>query len=210
MMQAAIEVLYVDSDIVIVNKPWDLLSVPGRGPDKQDCLWYRVQQQGYPTARIVHRLDYATSGLMVLALNADSHRAMSKLFEQRQVTKRYQALVTGHLEGSGEVAEPLRCDWKNRPLQIVDHQQGKPALTFWQATESTDQQSRVLLTPHTGRSHQLRVHMQWLGHAICGDRFYADEQGQAMSERLCLHAELLGFNHPITGKPLQWHAPCPF
>lgn len=204
------EILYADDQVIIVNKPADLLSVPGRGEHKQDCVWRRVQQT-HPTARIVHRLDYATSGLMVLALDADSHRYMNKEFQQRRTAKSYQAIVFGNLvEESGEVKEPLRCDWENRPLQIIDYEHGKQAHTRWEKLEHGPLGTRVKLHPITGRSHQLRVHMQFLGHPIVGDRFYAPEEAVALSPRLLLHAETLGFNHPETDEWVEFHAPVPF
>ncbi|WP_286238966.1 RluA family pseudouridine synthase [Neptuniibacter halophilus] len=205
-----IEIIYADDALVIANKPWDMLSVPGRGEDKQDCLWRRVQQQ-FPTARIVHRLDYATSGLMVLALTLEAQRQLSRAFQERQTQKRYQAIIAGTPgQRCGRVELPLRCDWERRPLQIVDHEQGKAALTHWQITGEHELGTRIELTPVTGRSHQLRVHMQAIGHPIVGDRFYADERSQAASERLLLHAEQLAFPHPENGKECSFQAPCPF
>ncbi len=202
--------LYSDDSIVVVSKPAGLLSVPGRGEDKQDCLWRRVQQR-FPTARIVHRLDQATSGLLILALNADSHRNLSIQFQQRVPTKRYQAIIAGIPEASsGRVELPLRCDWENRPLQIVDPIDGKPATTDWLCIETYADRCRVLLHPITGRSHQLRVHMQALGHPIIGDHFYAPEPFRSASDRLQLHAEQLGLKHPIGGEWLEFEAPCPF
>lgn len=205
-----IEVLYHDEQIVVANKPHDLLSVPGRGADNQDCLWHRLQQQ-FPTARIVHRLDCATSGVMVLGLDADSHRELSRQFHDRQTSKRYIAVVSGVLsEASGSVELPLRCDWDNRPRQMVDHDQGKQALTHYKVLEQFDHCARVELTPITGRSHQLRVHMQALGHPILGDRFYADPVALAQADRLLLHAQMLGFNHPASQQPITVEAACPF
>ena len=206
-----ITVVYCDENLLVVDKPHDLLSVPGRGPDKQDCLISRLIEQGFPSALIVHRLDYATSGLLVIALNKATHKALSNLFQNRAVEKSYQALVTGstHSE-SGEVNQPLRCDWENRPLQIVDYEWGKNAITHWQVLERNAEHTRLLLRPETGRSHQLRVHMQWLGHAICGDRFYAQPQGLALSKRLCLHAQSLAFAHPESGEKMHFHSECPF
>lgn len=204
------EQIYADDHIVIVNKPADLLSVPGRGEDKQDCVWRRVQKT-HPTARIVHRLDYATSGLMVLALSADSHRKLSTEFQERRTEKSYQAIVFGTLtETAGEVTEPLRCDWDNRPLQMICYEHGKKALTRWEKIGEEEFGSRVRLYPITGRSHQLRVHMQHLGHAIIGDRFYASEEAQALSPRLLLHAEHLALHHPHSGEWLEFSAPVPF
>lgn len=204
------EIIFSDAHLVVINKPAELLSVPGRGEDKQDCVWRRVQQH-FPTARIVHRLDFATSGLMVLALDAESHRRLSAEFQQRRTSKSYQALVHGTLTpANGEVTVPLRCDWERRPLQIVDFEQGKSAHTRWEVIGEASHGSRVRLYPITGRSHQLRVHMQHLGHAIIGDRFYATTEAQALSDRLMLHAEHLGFHHPESGEWVEFHAPTPF
>ena len=206
-----INIKYLDADLIIVEKPHDVLSVPGRGPDKQDCLISQLVTQGFDSALIVHRLDFATSGLMVVALNKKMHRALSLLFQHRAITKHYQALVSGiTIADSGTVDQPLRCDWENRPRQIVDYQWGKKALTHWQVRERHPHYSRIQLTPETGRSHQLRVHMQWLGHAICGDRFYAKPSGLALSDRLCLHASHLAFIHPLTEQALSIESPCPF
>lgn len=204
------QLIYSDSDIVVVNKDADQLSVPGRGEDKQDCLWRRVQQS-HPTARIVHRLDFATSGIMVLGLNAESHRHLSIQFQERQTAKRYLAIIAGQPSASaGIVDQPLRCDWENRPLQIIDHEQGKQAETHWQILHRFQDRCLVELIPITGRSHQLRVHMQYLGHPILGDRFYANEAQIACSSRLLLHAESLSFSHPVSGKALQFTCPAPF
>jgi tRNA pseudouridine32 synthase/23S rRNA pseudouridine746 synthase len=206
-----IPVLYADEHIVVINKPYDLLSVPGKGPDKQDCLWFRVQQQGFPTARIVHRLDYATSGLMVLALTASAHALISKQFQQREVSKRYHAIISGiPTEDNGIIDQPLRCDWERRPLQMVDHEQGKQAITRWEVIERLSNATRVHLFPKTGRSHQLRVHMLWMGHPIAGDRFYADEAALSLSDRLMLHAEELAFTHPASSEPLHFVELAPF
>lgn len=204
------EYIYSDDTLVVVSKPAGLLSVPGRGEDKQDCLWRRVQQQ-FPTARIVHRLDQATSGLLVLALSADSHRNLSIQFQQRIPSKRYQAIIAGIPEQtSGRVELPLRCDWDNRPLQMVDFSDGKPATTEWQCVEALEDRCRVHLHPITGRSHQLRVHMQALGHPIIGDNFYAPEPFRSASNRLLLHAEHLALRHPVSGEWLEFESPCPF
>lgn len=205
-----IEYLYQDDWMLVVNKPSGLLSVPGRGPDKQDCVWHRVQQQ-HPTARIVHRLDQATSGLMVMAKTAESHRALSIQFQDRIPEKRYQAVIAGAPEQQeGQIELPLRCDWERRPRQMVDPVQGKPALTHWRCIERGTDSSRVLLFPHTGRSHQLRVHMQALGHPILGDEFYAPSDVIARASRLLLHAERLALRHPVSTDWMAFCAPCPF
>ncbi len=207
-----LEYLYDDDQLVVVNKPAGLLSVPGRGEDKQDCLWRRVQQT-FPTARIVHRLDQATSGILVLALNAESHRHLSMQFQQRTTDKRYKAIVSGLLEqDEGRVELPLRCDWERRPLQMVDHEQGKPATTDWYCTLRDEENncSHMTLIPITGRSHQLRVHMQALGHPILGDRFYAPSSEAEQYSRLHLHAEMLAFDQPVNGARLTFESPSPF
>ncbi|WP_210394898.1 RluA family pseudouridine synthase [Motiliproteus sediminis] len=205
-----ITILYHDDHLVFVNKPHDLLSVPGKGPDNADCVLSRTRQQ-FPTARIVHRLDCATSGVMVLAQDADSHRELSRQFHDRETCKRYLADIDGHPPASqGECTHPLRCDWPNRPRQMVCWKQGKTALTHWQVLEQHSDHARVELIPHTGRSHQLRVHMLALGHPILGDRFYARGSALAKSSRLHLHAESLEITHPQTGRRLRVAAPCPF
>lgn len=204
------DILFADDSVIVVCKAADLLSVPGRGEDKQDCLWRRVQQP-FPTARIVHRLDYATSGIMVLGLDADSHRHLSIQFQNRTTDKRYEAVIAGRPDAaSGVIDQPLRCDWDNRPLQIIDPEQGKAAQTRWQILEHSTDRSRVELLPVTGRSHQLRVHMQFLGHPILGDRFYATESQIAASDRLLLHAQMLSFNHPVSGERMRFESPTPF
>lgn len=205
-----IEYLYQDDHMLVISKPSGLLSVPGRGPEKQDCVWRRVQQR-YPTARIVHRLDQATSGLMVLALTADSHRALSIQFQERIPRKRYQAVIAGEpAQDEGSIDLPLRCDWERRPRQMVDQVQGKAALTHWQCIERQGDHSRVLLFPHTGRSHQLRVHMLALGHPILGDELYAPETIVTLAPRLLLHAEYLALQQPDNGQWLEFNSTCPF
>lgn len=204
--------IYADAALIVVNKPSGLLSVPGRGADKQDCLIRRVQLD-YPDALIVHRLDYDTSGLLVLARGKLMHRQLSILFQERQVDKRYVAVVGGRLTPeSGEVDLPLIVDWPNRPRHIVDFSLGKPSLTRYRVL-SYDAQgdcSRVALTPETGRTHQLRVHMQALGHPILGDSLYADAGRLSQADRLLLHAELLSFAHPQSGDTLEFACPPPF
>ena len=204
--------IHVDRSLIVANKPTRLLSVPGRGPDKQDCLVSRIQTE-FPDALIVHRLDYDTSGLIVLARGKAMHRALSILFQDRFVTKRYVAVVDGKPEPeSGEVNLPLIVDWPNRPLHKVDFEIGKPALTLYRVLGYDPGQdcSRVALTPETGRTHQLRVHMQSLGHPILGDPLYADEKARAKSDRLLLHAEYLAFTHPVTEKALTFTCDAPF
>ena len=204
--------IHVDRSLIVVNKPTRLLSVPGRGPDKQDCLVSRLQVE-FPDALIVHRLDYDTSGLIVLARGKEIHRALSILFQDRLVEKRYVAVISGRPESaSGEVNLPLIVDWPNRPLHKVDFELGKPALTRYSVLsyDSGQDCSRVALTPETGRTHQLRVHMKSLGHPILGDPLYANENAREKSNRLLLHAEFLSFTHPVTGKTLSFTCDAPF
>ena len=192
-----IEYVYNDEQIIIVDKPANMLSVPGRTPDKKDCLIHRVQKR-FPEARIVHRLDFATSGLMVIAQNRESHRELSRQFENRETEKTYVAKVFGQPEqASGVLDQPMRCDWERRPLQIVDHKLGKKALTHWRIIERFENSCLVELSPTTGRTHQLRVHMQAMGHPILGDELYAHEAAYSMADRLNLHAKELIINHPV-------------
>jgi tRNA pseudouridine32 synthase/23S rRNA pseudouridine746 synthase len=191
-----IEYVYNDEHIIIVDKPANMLSVPGRTPDKQDCLIHRVRKR-FSEARIVHRLDFSTSGLMVIAQNQESHRELGRQFENRKTEKKYVAKVFGLPdETSGIINLPLRCDWERRPLQIIDHQQGKNALTHWEIIERFQDSCILELSPTTGRTHQLRVHMQAMGHPILGDELYAHEAAYSMSDRLNLHAKELIINHP--------------
>lgn len=216
-----IQLLYADDTLLVVDKPSGLLAVPGRGADKQDCLSARVQAR-YPDALIVHRLDMATSGLMVMARGPAVQRALSMAFAARAVTKRYIALVAGRLEAPaqdrgvpeewGTIDLPIIVDWPNRPLRIVDHQSGKPSLTRWRVLgyDEAGLNTRVELEPVTGRSHQLRVHLCELGHPILGDALYAPPEVQALSGRLLLHAGLLGFAHPLTDEALVFESATPF
>ena len=204
--------LHVDRSLIVVNKPTRLLSVPGRGPDKQDCLIARVQTE-FPDALIVHRLDYDTSGVLVLARGKNMHRELSILFQERRVTKRYIAVVAGlPVEERGLVDLPLIVDWPRRPLHKVDFALGKTALTRYEvlARDPEKNTARLALTPETGRTHQLRVHMQALGHPILGDPLYAEGTARNQAERLLLHAQHLAFAHPVTGKSLSFTSPEPF
>lgn len=202
-------IVYQDQAILVVNKPSGLLSVPGRLPQHKDSVALRLQQV-YPEARIVHRLDWETSGLMVLALSKDYHRALSRQFEQRLVHKQYQAVVAGQIAAQGEANWPLICDWERRPRQKVCYEHGKPAQTLWQrlAYHAETDCALVDLKPITGRSHQLRVHMQQQGHVILGDPLYADPQRQQQASRLLLHAYQLSFYHPEHQAWMQFVQPC--
>lgn len=195
------DILYQDDDFIVLNKPANLLSVPGRGPEKQDCLSARVQAE-FPSALIVHRLDYDTSGIIIMALNKPAQSNISRLFQEREINKMYTAIVYGHpKDDSGSVDLPMRCDYERRPLQIIDHEQGKQALTHWKVLQRYDNNtSRIELKPHTGRSHQLRLHMYSLGYPILGDNLYGTIETHAMSDRLLLHATQLSFKHPNTGQ----------
>jgi len=208
----SIELLNKDDALLVLNKPAGLLSVPGRGEDKQDCLTSRVQAF-YPEALSVHRLDMATSGIMLMALGPSNQRYMQRLFEQREVSKKYIAIVEGRLEPQhGEVNLPLMRDWPNRPRQKVDHEQGKPSLTRYRLLQynADEETSRVELEPVTGRSHQLRVHMEALGHPILGDALYGSEIIQTRVERLLLHAESICFQHPTSGDVVFYNSEAPF
>lgn len=204
-------ILYQDAHIMVVNKPSGLLSVPGRLPENKDSVITRIQQD-YPTAQSVHRLDMATSGVMVVALNKAAERELKRQFREREPAKTYIARVWGHLsEDEGQVDLPLICDWPNRPKQKVCFETGKPAQTFWQViSRDNNNSTRVQLKPITGRSHQLRVHMQALSHPILGDHFYAHDEAQAMASRLQLHAESLTVTHPKYGTSMTFHHPADF
>jgi tRNA pseudouridine32 synthase/23S rRNA pseudouridine746 synthase len=214
-MSPYLDIVYQDDDIVVLNKPSGLLTVPGRLPEHQDCLQNRVLKV-LPTATVVHRLDMATSGIILMALNKPAHVAISRQFEKRLTQKSYIARVFGRVEQStGSVKEPLICDWPNRPKQKVDYEHGKTALTHYKVLsyrENNDAQTTTLLelTPVTGRSHQLRVHMLAIGHPILGDRLYAHDQALTISNRLQLHAKMLQISHPVSAQTLTFSKACPF
>jgi tRNA pseudouridine32 synthase/23S rRNA pseudouridine746 synthase len=203
--------LYVDDYLLAVDKPAGLLSVPGRGEDKQDCLIARVQRT-YPEALTAHRLDMGTSGLIICARGCEMQRRLFEIFRERQTEKRYVAVVAGRLEKpEGEIDLPLICDWPNRPRQKVDFEVGKHSLTRYRLLtyDPASNTSRVQLEPVTGRSHQLRVHMASLGHPILGDELYAGEHATA-APRLLLHAEFLRLPHPSTEGFVELHCLAPF
>lgn len=213
--------LHADEVLLVLVKPAGLLCVPGRGEDKQDCLSRRAQAQ-WPDALVVHRLDMSTSGLVIMARGLQAQRALSRAFEQREVHKRYQAVVAGQLpnpqsaNGWNTISLPLAVDWLDRPRSKVCFETGKSSLTRWRlSTPQTPAEhagitTRVELEPFTGRTHQLRVHLQALGHPIVGDALYATPAQQALSSRLLLHADMLELSHPVTGQRLRFHSPCPF
>lgn len=200
-----LETLYADEHIVVVNKPSGLLSVPGRLPENNDSVYTRLQQQ-YDHLWVVHRLDLDTSGIMVLALSKTAASSFGRQFQQRTIYKRYGAVVDGLVaEDQGEIDLPLICDWPNRPLQKVCQETGKASLTSFQvlARDKQNGTTQVALTPHTGRAHQLRVHMQAIGHSILGCDMYASDDVCLASERLLLHAWELGFVHPASRQASQ-------
>ena len=204
--------LYLDEHMLVLNKPSGLLSVPGRGPDKQDCLSKRVQAI-YSDALVVHRLDQDTSGLLIMARGIEAQRRISKAFETRLVHKRYVAVVYARpecseidAEGWAVIEGAILLDWPNRPLHII-HPDGKPSQSRWRLLESSDSASLIELEPVTGRTHQLRVHMQSIGHPILGDSLYAPENIRAMTPRLMLHAKSIRLKHPFTEEPLSFDVP---
>lgn len=202
-------VLHADHEILVVDKPAGLLSVPGRGGDRADCLIARLRG-AFPTVLLVHRLDLDTSGVMVFALTPHAQRHLGKQFETRQVKKVYVARLAGRLEPkTGRVDLPLIVDWPNRPRQKVDHIEGRAAQTDWRVVRASDEETRVRLMPVTGRSHQLRVHMAETGHPILGDPLYASGAA-AEHPRLMLHAESLRLRHPDSGVSISFSAPVPF
>ena len=215
---AGFKLVYADESLLVLDKPSGLLAVPGRGEDKQDCLSSRVQAR-YPEALVVHRLDMATSGLMLLARSRSVQRTLSLAFAAREVHKRYNTVVQGRPamppqaeDGWAVINLPIALDWPSRPLRVIDHLLGKPSKTRWQvvAYDPVTDTTRLLLEPVTGRSHQLRVHLQALGHPILGDALYAPAEIQAAAPRLLLHAQQLRLTHPVTGAAMQFVAATPF
>jgi tRNA pseudouridine32 synthase / 23S rRNA pseudouridine746 synthase len=217
-MSPPLPLVHADGHMLVFDKPAGLLAVPGRGPEHQDCLSARAQAR-FPDALIVHRLDMATSGLVVMARGIEAQRRMSLSFEKRRVHKRYSAVVAGVPDSPSpdhewnEIDLPLIVDWMARPRSKVDHEIGKPSLTRWRVAKTPSPVAggtRLDLEPVTGRSHQLRVHMMAIGHPIVGDPLYASEAQQAMAPRLLLHAQAIEIPHPATDQPMRFEAPCPF
>jgi tRNA pseudouridine32 synthase/23S rRNA pseudouridine746 synthase len=208
-----LEVLHLEAGFVVLAKPPGLLSEPGRGADKRDSLVVRAQAR-FAGARIVHRLDMMTSGVIVLARETLAHASLSEAFREREVDKFYEALVHGRPKvEEGEIDLPLVVDWPNRPRQIVCHDTGKPSLTHYRVTgearvEGVGTLTRIALAPVTGRTHQLRVHLASLGCPIAGDPFYGIAGDP--SPRMMLHACRLALPHPITGEPLVFESAVPF
>lgn len=214
-MPLLLQVIHEGADLLVLDKPSGLLCVPGRGADKQDCLSARAQQR-WPDALVVHRLDMATSGLVLMARTPQMQRALSQAFAEQKIDKRYEAVVDGLLAGNGsgwnEIDAPIAADWPRRPLRVVDPVHGKPSLTRWRVKAALAGQhaTHLLLAPQTGRTHQLRVHMAHVGHPILGDALYGSEEVQARAPRLLLHAAQLALVHPLSGEPLRFDSPAPF
>ncbi len=207
--QDPLVILHQDHEILIVDKPAGLLSVPGKGEHLADCLMVRIETV-FPTALLVHRLDRDTSGVMVFALTPHAQRHLGLQFEKRYTKKTYVARVWGEMEAkTGTIDLPLIVDWPNRPLQHVDHENGKPAITDYRVVRTGGGESRVRLYPKTGRSHQLRVHMKEIGHPILGDPFYATGPARDYP-RMMLHSETLQFRHPDGGAGVRFTAKAPF
>lgn len=209
-MNRELDILFYDQDILLCNKPPWLLSVPGRLPEHKDSLYTRVLDY-FPSASVVHRLDCATSGIMLFALNKATERHLSIQFQKRQTKKQYQAVCDGICEqNQGTIDLPISVDWPNRPKQKIDFEKGKPSSTEFQVIEIGTHRSRFKLTPITGRSHQLRIHLKELGYPILGDRLYAPDAVVKLSERLLLHAEKLSFAHPANDRWMNFSVECPF
>lgn len=208
--QIDLKILYQDNDIMVVSKPPYLLSVPGRLAFKKDSVRSRVQKI-YPQAWEPHRLDWETSGIMVLGLHKEAHRNLSIQFQDRKTEKRYVAMVAGLVQPEPFTIDvPICFDYINRPLQKVDFEEGRPSQTIVTLDKHYKDTSRVILTPITGRSHQLRLHLAHIGHAILGDGLYATPAQLLKAGRLMLHAEMLGFTHPMTGEPMEIIDKAPF
>ncbi len=205
-----LDVVYVDDDILVLNKPSGLLSVPGRLPEHKDSLQSRAQEQ-FPSATTVHRLDMETSGLIIMALNKPAHANLSKQFEQRLVEKFYMARVYGSpTTDTGCIEKPLICDWPNRPKQMVDFENGKQAQTYWRVLKREKLTTLLELKPVTGRSHQLRVHLQSIGLPIVGDKLYSQGAALLSAERLQLHSKQIKFMHPADDSMLMFEAKSDF
>lgn len=213
----AVRVLHADEAVLVIDKPSGLLSVPGRGEDREDCVSRRIQRL-WADARVVHRLDMDTSGLMIMARGPAAQRRLSDAFARHSIEKRYLAVVHGGMDpllvaasSWREIDLPIAADWLQRPLRVIDRQGGKPSLTRWRclATDAATQRTRLELSPQTGRTHQLRVHLQAMGHPIVGDRLYG-HNAEGAEGRLHLHASRLQFTHPANGQVLTFDSPAPF
>ena len=207
-------IIHRDARLIVLDKPSGLLAVPGRGPDLQDCLSARVQRE-FPTALVVHRLDRDTSGLMLMALDAEAQRHASGQFERREVRKTYTCIVRGiPPDDEGLIDLPIARDPARPPRYRIDHEHGRPSQTRWRLIErvasASERTARLEVEPLTGRSHQIRLHLATLGHPILGDPLYADAATVALARRLLLHATFLALAHPDDGREVAWRSPCPF
>lgn len=209
LSNAVFSIIYRDDHLLALDKPFGLLSVPGIGPEKFDSLATRVQAE-FPSATVVHRLDMETSGVMLMALDARAHRHLCRQFQKRRVKKRYVAVVAGCVEeDEGEICQPLRKDFDRKPRHKVCYEHGREAITHWRVIQRLADRTRVELSPVTGRSHQLRIHMMHIGHPILGDVLYAPDEVQAMSNRLLLHAAEITITHPESHEVLTLRSPPP-
>jgi len=207
---ARFTIIHHDSRLLVLDKPSGLLAVPGRGPELQDCLTSRVQQV-FRTARVVHRLDRDTSGLMLMALDLEAQRQLSRQFEQRQVQKVYECVVAGQPDGSaGFIDLPIGRDLTRPPRYRIDQDAGRASQTRWRLLQQQADRARLAIEPVTGRSHQIRLHLATIGHPILGDPLYADPTALAAADRLLLHACELSLAHPDNGQPVSWQSACPF
>jgi tRNA pseudouridine32 synthase/23S rRNA pseudouridine746 synthase len=207
-----ISILIQDEHILVINKPSGLLSLSGKNPLNKDSVHYRLVQQ-FPTATLAHRLDLGTSGLMIIALNKPVNAQLTAQFQQRSIGKTYISVVAGHVQrDTGYIEEPIAKDLANFPQQKICHTTGKQAQSHYQVLERLDNppRSRIRFTPQTGRTHQLRIHSQALGHPILGCDLYGTPQTWGMAARLLLHADSIAFCHPISAEPITVHCPCPF
>jgi tRNA pseudouridine32 synthase/23S rRNA pseudouridine746 synthase len=207
-----IKILYQDDYILLINKPTKLLTLSGKHPLNKDSVHYRLIKD-FPTARMVHRLDFGTSGILLVGLNQKITGLLGKQFEARRVTKTYTAILHGHLDNDeGYIDHPIAKDPPNFPLQKICHETGKQAITHYQVSERLQKpdSTRVIFKPVSGRTHQLRIHSREIGHPILGCDLYATDEAFSLSNRLMLHASNLTFSHPITGQPIEGYCPCPF
>lgn len=203
-------IIHRDDRLLVLEKPSGLLAVPGRGPDLQDCLAARVRRV-VPTALVVHRLDRDTSGLMLMAVDADAQRDLSRQFEARTVRKAYRCIVRGEpAADEGFVDLPIGRDPLRPPRYRIDEVAGRPSQTRWRVLDRLGDRTRLEVEPITGRSHQIRLHLATVGHPILGDPLYADDTTLASAPRLCLHATFLAVSHPDDGRPVTWRSECPF
>lgn len=207
-----IDILYQDEHLLLINKPGGLLSLSGKHPLNIDSVHYRLLKD-FPTASIVHRLDFGTSGILVVALNKEINGHIGKQFQSRTVKKAYTAILYGHLaDDAGCIELPIAKDRPNFPLQKICFESGKPALTNYQVIERLQNPftTRVLFKPVSGRTHQLRIHSSEIGHPILGCDLYAIDEAFFMAKRLMLHASHIEFDHPVSGERIKGFSPCPF